>query len=172
MTAQSAIVFGIWWHLTLMICVLVAHVSVAKCRNVQIRCNLLHLHATIDPACRPIIDLVVRRPVRSLLLLDSPLLPSREEPPDPSKCSLLVRCTSFGGADDLRGRRICRGYQPGISNRQCQERTCWWWPFLQRNLSDDQWRTGSLTYSIFDKLVAQVKAVPHGVAKINRQVYH
>ena len=85
-----------------MIRVLVTHVAMTKSSNVQVCSDLFDLDTAVDPACWPIVDLVVCRAVSGLLLLDPSLFSWGKQSSYTTKGLLLIWCTSLGGANDFR----------------------------------------------------------------------
>lgn len=91
-----------------MICMLKAHIPMTERCDVQVGSHLFHLYTPINPTCRPIFNLVVRRSVCCMSLACTAVGRRRrrrkaEKTLDTWEWGLLVGCPAAGGGDDFRG---------------------------------------------------------------------
>lgn len=87
--------------LTVVMGVLIAHVSMAQSCDVEICRDLFHFNAAVYPTGWSVFDFIVCRPICRVQLLYPPLLLAREEFAYPGQGLSLIGSAAFGRVDHL-----------------------------------------------------------------------
>jgi hypothetical protein len=92
-------------------------ISVSAGRDMEIGCEFLDFHCTVDPTSRTILYFVVGRAIRDVLPFYPAFFATHEEHADAGQHSTLIGRPAPSGINHLRSRRICGRVQSETSTR-------------------------------------------------------